>query len=237
MKNRSKQTVFIIVGLVLLIVTVFSVSFAFFSYAKNGTTNNVIKTGKVDFTYSNESALSLSNQFPQDAASAIATASKFKFTVKANIPSTVGAVTYKVYGIKGDTSKESQGFTRMADGDISLHLTTTAGAAVTLESPYKDTNGGAIAGSSETGFLLATSTIQPGQNVTHEYELQMWVNDTVKISDSESDADYCASADSAATEGKDDGSTCVSKKPVYSKTYYSLKVKVEASDNAEVFGG
>ena len=49
MENNSKQAVLSIVGIAVLVIAVVGVSFAFFTYSKEGTTNNVITTGSIAF--------------------------------------------------------------------------------------------------------------------------------------------------------------------------------------------
>ena len=51
MENNSKQAILSIVGIAILVIAVVGVSFAFFTYSKSGTKNNVITTGKISFVY------------------------------------------------------------------------------------------------------------------------------------------------------------------------------------------
>ena len=62
--NNSKQTILSIVGIAILVIAVVGVSFAFFSYSRNGTTNNTLSTGSVIFQFTEGQAIKLSNQFP-----------------------------------------------------------------------------------------------------------------------------------------------------------------------------
>ncbi len=50
-KNNSKQVLFAIIGIAVLVVAVVGVSFAFFTYSRTGKTNNVITTGKLVFNF------------------------------------------------------------------------------------------------------------------------------------------------------------------------------------------
>ena len=49
--NNSKQVLFAIIGIAVLVVAVVGVSFAFFTYSRTGKTNNVITTGKLVFNF------------------------------------------------------------------------------------------------------------------------------------------------------------------------------------------
>ena len=51
MENNSKQAVLSIVGIAVLVIAVVGVSFAFFTYSKTGTTNNVITAGSIVFEF------------------------------------------------------------------------------------------------------------------------------------------------------------------------------------------
>lgn len=209
MENNSKTAVLSIVGIAILVIAVVGVSFAFFSYSKTGTTNNVITTGSMEFSYDEENNISLTNQFPQ-STEAGKTNDSFKFSVSGTIPTTSKAITYTVTAVEGS---EIEGKTRLADDEIDVIVSATGGGVVSGN--YAT---GATAGASSTGFEIATGTIEAtNTQVTHEYAMTMWVNESVTISDTDTSASYCASA-----------SGCQGSRSVYSDMYYSLKVNVSA---------
>ena len=113
----------------------------------------------------------------------------------------------------------------MADEHIKVYVTgttTSTGDTLTVASPY---NAGGTAGNSADGFKIASGTIKAdGTTHTHNYTLTMWVNSSVTISDTEA-ATFRASEITADTPDEEKVNT----NPVYSKQYYSLKIKVEAS--------
>lgn len=208
MENNSKQAVLSIVGIAILVIAVVGVSFAFFTYSKSGTTNNVITTGSISFAYNETNNISLTNQFPQSTDEG-SNNEAFNFEITGNLPATSSAVSYTVTAVAGD---DIDGKTRMPDSQIDVKVTATGDGVVS--GSYAT---GATAGNSTTGFQIATGTIPAdGTAHTHSYAMTMWVNETVTISDTDTTKTYCAS-----TECSDDRS-------VYSDMYYSLKVNVEA---------
>ena len=213
-ENSSKQAILSIIGIAILVIAVVGVSFAFFTYSKEGTTNNVITTGSITFAYNETKQLSITNAFPQTPTEGKGN-DTFTFNVTGTIPSSSGAVSYTVNAIAGDAVAEKN---RMDDSEINVYVTATGGGVVTGK--YGSENG-AVAGDSSTGFQIASGTIAAdGTQYTHNYTMTMWVNETVTISDTDASATYRAS-DSA--NGGDNTN------PVYTDMYYSLKVNVTAS--------
>ena len=238
--NNSKQTILSIVGIAILVIAVVGVSFAFFSYSRTGTTNNVITTGSLTFEYeeTSASALSLTNRFPQTDSEGAAETSAFAFDVKGTVPTTANAINYKVYVVPGATEAGKQ---RFLDDQISIKVTATNGGVV--ESAYQ--TAGALSSSISTnkGIQIGHGTINAtGVEQQHDYTLKMWVNSTVTISDTDYRQDYRAKAYNAtswpempaqhsasdATSLPDGKST--DDRKVYSDMYYSVKVNVEADD-------
>lgn len=220
MENNSKQAVLSIVGIAVLVIAVVGVSFAFFTYSKTGTTNNVITAGNIVFKFTEaENGLSLTNQFPQSAAEGKSNPT-FTFAVSGTLPTTMQPISYRVYAIKGDLPADHTEANRLKDSEVSLYLTTTGG---TITAGY-GTDGapatGVTAGSATagTGLLVANGVIEAtGLEVEDTYSITMWVNDTVTISDTET-ATYRASASATANTAK----------PIYSDTFYSFKIRVDA---------
>jgi len=227
MGNNSKQVVLSIIGIAILVIAVVGVSFAFFTYSKQGTTNNVITTGSIEFVYeeTSASALSLTNQFPQSDEEGVQN-SKFMFDVRGTLPSSTNAVNYKVYAVAGAAET---GKTRMQNSDISIQVASNNGGVP--ETAYA--TAGVLTNAVDTtqGLQIAHGTIAAdGTEHRHDYTLTMWVNDSVTISDTDGTKTYRASS------GPDYPSTAASlaaditARPVYSTLYYSLKVNVEATD-------
>ena len=211
-ENSSKQVLLSILGIAVLAVAVVGVSFAFFSYSKTGTTNNVITTGSISFSFSEaEQGITLVDEFPQTYAGDNDT---FEFKVSGNLPATSAAVSYTVTAVAGETAAGKQAANRLADSEVHVKVTATGGGNVTGN--YAT---GAAAGNSATGFQIASGTIAAnGTAQEHAYSMTMWVNNTVTISDTDTSKTYCAST-----------AECQGSRKVYSDMYYSLKVNVQAN--------
>lgn len=210
MENNSKQAILSIVGIAVLVIAVVGVSFAFFTYSKQGTTNNVITTGSIAFEFTETAnGLTLTNQFPQTVEEG-KTNDTFDFKVTGNIPATMSSIAYTVYAVPGDAVADK---TRMKNSEIDFYLTTTGGTVATAYAtgaPVGDTI-------DTTGLQIASGTIPAsGSAVEHSYSMTMWVNDTVTISDTDTTKTYRASATGAGDRA------------VYSDLFYSFKVKVDA---------
>ncbi len=258
--NNSKQTILSIVGIAILVIAVVGVSFAFFTYSRTGTKNNVITTGSIVFEYEEdtESALNLTNQFPQ-TDTAGANNAKFKFDVKGTVPTTANPISYKVYVVRGANDDEK---TRFADSEISIKATVAAHSEeVNNETVTSSTNGfveipyqtaGPLTNIANTstnpkGIQIAHGTISnTGDAQQHDYTLTMWVNNTVTISDTDYSKTYRAKAYDAqewpekpANDVENASPRDLTKMPfgqanddrtVYTNLYYSVKVNVEADD-------
>lgn len=235
--NSSKQLVLSIVGIAVLAIAVVGVSFAFFTYSRTGTSNNVITTGSINFSFEEENSLELVNKFPQEDADG-KNNDKLNFKVFGSISNGGVDIAYDVYAIAGDvvytdangnivasSATGAKARQRMVDDHIKVYVTgstTATGDTLTVASPY---DVGGVAGNSANGFKIASGVIKAdGTTHTHNYTLTMWVNSTVTISDTEA-ATYRASAVTADTPAEEKVNT----NPVYSEQYYSLKIKVEAS--------
>ena len=235
--NSSKQVILSIVGIAVLVLAVVGASFAFFTYSRTGTSNNVITTGSINFSFEEENSLALVNRFPQEDADG-KNNDKLSFKVFGSISSGGVDIGYDVYAIAGDvvytdangnivesTATGATARERMADDYIKVYVTgstTSTSDTLTVASPY---NTGGTAGDSANGFKIASGTIKADGTVhTHNYTLTMWVDSTVTISDTE-EATFRASE---ITDDTPDAEK-VNTNPVYSKQYYSLKIKVEAA--------
>lgn len=210
MENNSKQAILSIVGIAVLLIAVVGVSFAFFTYSKQGTRNNVITTGSIAFEFTEaENGLTLINQFPQTVDEG-KTNDTFDFSVTGNIPTTMSPINYTVYAVSGNAVADK---TRMKNSEIDFYLTTTGGTVATAYATGAPV-GDAIDGA---GLQIASGTIPAsGSAVTHSYSMTMWVNDTVTISDTDTTKTYRASA------------TGTGDRAVYSDLFYSFKVRVDA---------
>ena len=197
--NSSKQILFSVLGIAILIIAVVGVSFAFFSYTKTGTTTNTIATGEI-YTYMNTgNTMILENAMPVKTSptSVVGVTNDdvgaLTFTVTGKNQSDSDII-YKVYLVPGDSTAIPTGKTTLlANSDIGVLMegTSTGGTPMTNISSATTVDALITANGGTTlsdGALLGTGIIPKHTNndVTHSYTINMWVRgETVKISDTD----------------------------------------------------
>lgn len=234
--NNSKQAVLSIVGIAILVIAVVGVSFAFFTYSRNGTTNNVITTGTIvfDSDVDTAAALSLTNKFPQTNDDG-KTNDEYEFNVHGTIPGTANSVYYGVFLVEGTTPSGKDATNKFEPSQISAYLTTDGGANSTIVPTY-GTTGAALTNDVTTtqGLKVGYGTItNSGVAQTHNFTLTLWVNESVSISDTDGSKTYRAHVYNAETWPE--GSSSDTRK-VYSDMWYAVKVNVEANDTTPYSG-
>ena len=107
--NDSKQIILSIIGLLVLVIAVVGVSFAFFNYSKNGEKNNVITTGSITFSLYEGELLTLNgiNSFPKSIVDGSTSDNYTRFYVTGTLPEGSTKVTYNLYAIAGDAPDEN----------------------------------------------------------------------------------------------------------------------------------
>ena len=253
--NNSKQAVLSIVGIAILVIAVVGVSFAFFTYSRTGTENNLITTGKITFNsnvaaYDSTSAASplvLTNRFPQTDADGKTnvdgtTGKAYTFTVTGQIPVTANPVYYGVFVeetvMDGKTGDETH---RFPYNQISVYVTDNGDQNANTNVARRFTTGGnykltsnVVETNAHTGELIAYGTVtNNGVEQTHTYTLTMWINDSVTISDT----DYTKTYRASATDVGDSPSnlpqgTNADDRKVYTEMWYAVKVNVHAVDSS-----
>jgi len=186
--NSSKQILLSVLGIAVLVVAVVGVSFAFFTYSRQGTTNNVITTGSIYFNYSEGTAIKLSNQLPVgDTEGASLTAATgdnatLTFSVVGWDSSGVG-IDYTIKAYQGTVPDGKQEVNRLRDSEIKLLLTTSA-SGTGYTNNYSTSTGTVVGtdGSLASGVTLATGRITASSSAaqqTDTYTLRMWITNTV----------------------------------------------------------
>ncbi len=232
-ESRNKLTILLIIAIVLSIGAIALSSYAFFSYSHTGG-NNTISTGKIKLKFTDsENNINIVNQFPisdNEAISMVSTDNEVvitDFTVTGystmNTP-----LKYKVSAVKGD---DITNYNRMVDEHVKLYLVAEDNnkGSITIKNGYdiantEDNIYGALASAGNNGtnvkdggeIELAIGQLASDET-THNYTLRMWISDNVKISDTTTTYQYCASE-----------SECNDNRLVYKTMYYSLKIKVES---------
>lgn len=216
-ENSSKQVLLSVLGIAVLVVAVVGVSFAFFTYSRQGTQENTITTGEIFFDFTESAVSKIENAFPGTAQDTMT------FKVIGRNESTA-AIAYTVYG---EVMEAGAGQVAFQNGEVQMLITENSQNA---ETPFATLTTAPMSG---TDNVLATGTIPAGtaSNLVEEFTIRLQVNPNVTISDTDSSADYCSSrADSeepyagTVTEEVE----CASGNTEFDKLFYGIKIRVEA---------
>ena len=185
MKNKKKQIIITLVAIISLIVITVGVTYAFFNYAKEGTTDNTIKTGTITFLYTEVSGvgkgISLTEAYPvADSIGKVQVGEGkvFDFKVTSNI-SMNSSIGYQV------TARKKTGST-LANSAVKVYLTEVNGTEQELLlSKYSEL--------SQTDRVDANKYIEkvlyesrvPANTSNYEknFRLRMWISDDTDFSD------------------------------------------------------
>ena len=114
--NTSKQVLLSVLGVAILIVAVVGISFAAFTYTKDGAKENTISTGTITMTYTEgDNGIKIDNAIPMDdeIGKALSTdEEKFDFTVSATITGRT-TIDYKVVAVKDSSSTIDDEYIRL----------------------------------------------------------------------------------------------------------------------------
>ena len=232
-ESNKKIIILLVIAIILAISAISLTTYAFFSYYKVGEKNS-ISTGKIKLTFiDGENNINLTNQFPisdSDAYDMETVGSEVvltDFTVTGYSTSKT-PLQYEIHALKGDGET---GKNRMVDEHVKLYLVAedNGKGTITIQNGYDTANSetstyGALASvgnggvdTSENGEIYLAKGQVASDETTHKYTLRMWISDTVKISDTTTSYQYCASE-----------SECHGDRPVYSTMFYSLKIRVRS---------
>ncbi len=256
--NTKKRTYIYIGIIILLIIAIIGVSFAFFNYTRTGP-RNTLQTGNIVFNYVDGSALTLSNQEPigeTEATTGDSNKISFSITSHNTLPD---GIKYSVYAVYGD---EETGKTRFPDSVVSLKFVPAAdGDGFTTKTNNYETasnltftNGKALI---STGIVKDTIA-----ETTKNYEAYIWIDETkVFVSSTtkratlpEGNPSLADATTGNVTAGRyiknDNNLVNTTLYPAttenvnkiiyttkeYSNSYYSIKIVVEAEDYVYVTG-
>ena len=174
-KRKSTGLLLSILGVISLVLITAGVTYAFFSYAKQGETVNTITTGTITFAYSEDSnALLINDALPQADSVGIANNAQengaFEFSVTSTTPSTA-YINYIVTARMDATST-------LPPSQVKLYLTTVAGGSAdgTAGSVTTGTTMGNTAGS-----ILAYSALPDASDFTDILKTNTIGNATEKV--------------------------------------------------------
>ena len=236
-KNSSKQVLLSVLAVAILVVAVVGVSFAFFTYSKQGETVNTITTGTLVFSY-NEPAngILLEDAVPMSDSDAKTTLVSGRNVFDFTVTSTINGNATINYEITAKESTNQSDIGTLESKYVKVSLDKVAGGSETpvkAATHYDDLTAGTIA----TGDKLlgtGSATNSSGSAVTTTYRLRMWMAETdsdgapVEMKD-----DKCFTTANAPVscdaEGEVDSSKTV--RGTNGKTF-SIKINVNAKDAA-----
>ena len=174
---KDKRKIGIIVTVVIMLLTVFGVTYAFVNFTLNGNENSVLVTGDIYMNYTETNQINLTNAVPMDKESALKLNNNiFKFTITGKNQSKKDIY----YGISIVYGEEQASKTRLKDEDIDVYLTSGEDVLVNANR-YKTLN----------DTRIWAEKIEAGTNsYTKEYSLRLWVDESVIISDTDANKDY-----------------------------------------------
>ena len=266
-KNSSKQIVLSIIAVAILVVAVIGVSFAFFSYTKTGNSNNVIQTGEIFMAFLEENSIRLTNQFPITNTEALNGLNENEESMSFSVIGYSSGnydISYSVYALTPNPIDTPSDKIRFPNSNISLFFSSISSSNEQPITTTLENNPTVVSDDvdSTDGWLIARGTIKKGTTnqtqQTDEYTLKMFVNDSVRISDTNASVNwnesslpksrpttYCASERiiengkytggcklylNGTTVTVDDTDTSThTYLNIFSDMYYSLKIRVKGN--------
>ena len=185
MKNKKKQIIITLMAIISLIVITVGATYAFFNYAKEGTTDNTIKTGSITFLYTEVSGvgkgISLTEAYPvADSIGKVQVGEGkvFDFKVTSNI-SMNSSIGYQV------TARKKTGST-LANSAVKVYLTEVNGTEQELLlSKYSELDQTDKVDSSKYDERILYEATVPANTKNYEknFKLRMWVSDDTDFTD------------------------------------------------------
>ena len=183
--SKKKQVLLTLIAIISLIVITVGVTYAFFNYAKEGTTDNTIKTGSITFLYTEVSGvgkgISLTEAYPvADSIGKVQVGEGkvFDFKVTSNI-SMNSSIGYQV------TARKKTGST-LANSAVKVYLTEVNGTEQELLlSKYSELSQTDKVDSSKYDERILYEGTVPANTKNYEknFKLRMWVSDDTDFSD------------------------------------------------------
>ena len=185
MKNKKKQIIITLIAIISLIVITVGVTYAFFNYAKEGTTDNTIKTGSITFLYTEVSGvgkgISLTDAYPvADSIGKVQVGEgkvfDFKVTSNISMNSNIG---YQV------TARKKTGST-LANSAVKVYLTEVNGTEQELLlSKYSELSQTDKVDISKYDERILYEATVPANTANYEknFKLRMWISDDTDFTD------------------------------------------------------
>lgn len=211
--NSGKQVMLSVLGIAVLVVAVVGVSFAFFTYSRTGTQNNVISSGDLRFAFEDGTdTIKLENHFPMATSQGIAMSGKnevCRFRVTGYI--TKGSITYDIFAVPGDAPEGKTKTLKDSEVFVNIKPSSALPTGMTFTSATGEKTAKAISAlDGATGMKkLGTGTITAESSVTSVFEVRMWVDSSVVTIGA-------AKSDTYTTDA-------------YGELYYAMKILVKAN--------
>ncbi len=185
MENKKKQLIITLVAIISLIGITVGVTYAFFNYAKEGTTDNTIQTGSITFLYTEVSGvgkgISLTEAYPvADSIGKVQVGEgkvfDFKVTSNISMNSNIG---YQV------TARKKTGST-LANSAVKVYLTEVNGTEQELLlSKYSELSQTDKVDISKYDERILYEATVPANTANYEknFRLRMWVDENTDFSD------------------------------------------------------
>ena len=183
--SKKKQVLLTLIAIISLIVITVGVTYAFFNYAKEGATDNTIKTGSITFLYTEVSGvgkgISLTDAYPiADSIGKVQVGEGkvFDFKVTSNI-SMNSNIDYQV------TARKKTGST-LSNSAVKVYLTEVNGTEQELLlSKYSELDQTDKVDSSKFDERILYEGTVPANTKNYEknFKLRMWVSDDTDFSD------------------------------------------------------
>ena len=185
MKNKKKQIIITLVAIISLVVITVGVTYAFFNYAKTGTTDNTVKTGSITFLYTEVSGvgkgISLTEAYPiSDSIGKVQTGEGKVFDFK--VTSTIEMNSNIEYQVTARKKSDST----LANSAVKLYLTEVSGTEQELLlSKYSELQQTDKVDSSKYDERILYEATVPANTPNYEknFKLRMWVSDDTDFSD------------------------------------------------------
>lgn len=184
MKNRRKQIIVTVLAVVSLIVITVGVSYSFFTYTREGTTENVIKSGSITFLYTEVSkvgrGIELSDAYPiSDEEGKMQTGEGKVFDFK--VTSTTSSSTSIPYEVTARKKADST----LDEEAVKVYLTEVDGEEKgILLDKYSNLEQTSVNVPSGTVEKTIYTGIVPENNSNYEknFRLRMWIDNSVDFS-------------------------------------------------------
>ena len=183
--SKKKQVLLTLIAIISLIIITVGVTYAFFNYAKEGTTDNTIKTGSITFLYTEVSGvgkgISLTEAYPvADSIGKVQVGEGkvFDFKVTSNIEMN-SSIDYQV------TARKKTGST-LANSAVKVYLTEVNGTEQELLlSKYSELSQTDKVDISKYDERILYEATVPANTSNYEknFRLRMWVDENTDFSD------------------------------------------------------